>query len=140
MHGVRPTPPCHLQNEIAPQITIHRRCRAKAIRFICMQDMQCPPVGVRVDRHRGDPHLPARANHPQSYLAAIRNQHFFYRSSQAAILPQWPSLATDGPLNEGGLPSREASGLASNNSYCIVTPPCVAFSFFSSFALRAPMA
>ena len=140
MHGVRPTPPRHLQNEIAPQITLRRRRRPEPIRFIRMQHMQCPPVSVRVDRYSGHPHLPARANHPQSDLAAIRNQHFFYRSSQAAILPQGQSLATKSALQRKRPPI--AGGLRSceQRSYCILTPPCVAFSFFSSFALRAPMA
>jgi len=37
--------------------------------------------------------------------------------------------------------SWEASGFAmSTSGYCIETPPCVAFSFFSSFSFRAPMA
>src|SRR5207248_3267685 len=104
-----------------------------------MQDMQCPPVRIRVDRNRSHPHLAASTNYPQSDLAAICNQYFFYRSSQAAILQQLYNRKT-APQNKGGLPSREASDSASYCGYCIVTPPCAAFSFFCSFALRAPMA
>jgi hypothetical protein len=53
-----------------------------------VQHMQRATVCVRVDRNRSQPHLATSPNHTQSNLAAIRNQHFFYRSSQAAILPQ----------------------------------------------------
>ena len=79
---------CNVEDQIAPQIALRRRCGAQPIRLIRMQYMQRGAVGIGVDGHRGQPHLTAGANHPQRNLAAIRNQHFFYRSSQAAILPQ----------------------------------------------------
>src|SRR5438445_802032 len=62
-----------------------------------MQDMQCPPVRIRVDRNRSHPHLAASTNYPQSDLAAICNQYFFCRSSQAAILQQLYNRKTAPP-------------------------------------------
>ena len=87
MHGIRPGPPRHIENQIAAQIALRRRRRAQPVRLVRMKHMQRRAVGIGVDRHRPQPHLAARANHPQRNLAAIRNQHFFYGPSQAAILP-----------------------------------------------------
>ena len=91
MHRIGPRPPRNLQDQIPPQIALRRRRRPQPVRLIRMQHMQRPPVRIRVHRHRGHPHLAASANHSQRNLTAIRNQHFFYRSSQAAILSQPPA-------------------------------------------------
>lgn len=55
--------------------------------LIRMKHMQGGTIGVGVDSHRAQPHLPAGANDAQCDLAAVRNQDFLYRPSQAAILP-----------------------------------------------------
>jgi hypothetical protein len=55
-----------------------------------MKHMQSRTIGIGVDGHRPQPHLPAGANHSKRDLAAIRNQDFLYGPSQAAILPQYP--------------------------------------------------
>ena len=45
-------------------------------------------VGLAVDRHRGDPELPARANHPQGDLPAVGDQHLLEHQGVRSSAPE----------------------------------------------------
>ena len=45
-------------------------------------------IGFAVDRHRGDPKLPARANHPQGNLPAVGDQHLLEHYGVRSSAPE----------------------------------------------------
>ncbi len=105
MHRIRPHSPGNRQNHIPPQIALRRRRRPQPISLIRMQHMQRRAVRVGVHGHRRQSHLPACTNHAQCNLTAIRNQDFFYRPSQAAILTQpSPKFACRRPYHKQARP------------------------------------
>ena len=76
MDRIRTHPQSNLKNQIAPQIALRSRRGPQPVRLICMENMQCRPVHIRVHRHRLDAHLPARTNNPQRNLTAVCHQNF----------------------------------------------------------------
>ena len=76
MDRIRPALPGDFQDQIGPEIGFVCRRRPQSERFIGVGNMQAGPIGIGVDRDRGNSQFFAGANNPQSDLTAIGDQDF----------------------------------------------------------------
>jgi hypothetical protein len=53
------------------QVAVTRRRRADANRAVRLGDMRCVGIGIRINRHRLDPELPACPNNAVGDLSTI---------------------------------------------------------------------
>src|SRR2546422_1455981 len=77
------------------EITVAGRRPADAHVVVGEPGVQALAVGLRVDRHRFDPQLFARTDHPQGNLPAVRDQHLL--EHQGARSPRRPAAAVEPP-------------------------------------------
>ena len=76
MDGIRAAAPGYLQNQVGAKIGFMGGRRPQSERFIGVGNMQAGPVGIGVDRDRGNSQFSAGANNPQCDLTAIGDQDF----------------------------------------------------------------
>src|SRR5579863_7676755 len=89
------------------KVALCRWGRADADRLVGLFDMQRMPVGLRVDRHRGDPHAAQGAYDAARDRAAVCNQDLLkHHSSATSQIKTWTGVglyALQGLLSWGQL-------------------------------------
>ena len=77
MDGLGPTCQCRRHNHIGTKVTLSRLRAANMHCLIGHGDMFRRTVGIRINRHTGNPHRLRGGHHPTGDLTAIGDQDFF---------------------------------------------------------------
>ncbi len=74
MHSLGAARPRRVDDRGDVEIAVARRRRPDRPGLVGERDVQCPAVGLGIDRDRGDPHPPRGADDAAGDLAAIGDQ------------------------------------------------------------------
>ena len=77
MHGVGAAAPGDVEDGRRVQVALGRRLPTQGVRLVGQADVQRVAVDVRVDGHRRDAQLAARADDPDGDLAPVGDQDLF---------------------------------------------------------------